>query len=98
MRAVGRSQPIDAGTRRCSVQHAAPGVAGLVLYQELSEDSAPASIALTHVLGARFIREVTPGGSVELVSRIFEDGLFMTIVGQCLQDKRICSVSAVSAL
>ena len=80
------------------LQVEAVGQAGLVLYQELSDNSAPASIALTHVLGARFIREVTPGGSVELVSRIFEDGLFMTIVGQCLKDKRICSVSAVSAL
>jgi 3-hydroxyacyl-[acyl-carrier-protein] dehydratase len=80
------------------LQIEAVGQAGLVLHRELSADPATESVALTHVLGARFIGEVTPGGSVEIHARIWDDGLFMTIVGQCLQDRRICSVAAVSAL
>jgi 3-hydroxyacyl-[acyl-carrier-protein] dehydratase len=60
--------------------------------------AAPERVALTHVLGARFIRPVEPGGDLEIVARAAEDGMFFTIVGQCIRDGRICSVAAVQGL
>lgn len=50
---------------------------------------------LTHILGARFMRPVTPGADVHVVARVLEDGLFIEIVGQSLQNGQICSVAAV---
>jgi len=80
------------------LQIEAIGQAGLVLYEELSGEEAPEKVSLTHVRGARFLREILPGEDVEVLARTLDDGLFVTIVGQCLQGGRICSVAAVSAL
>lgn len=56
------------------------------------------SVALTHVRAARFIRPVGPGGELELVVRVFDDGLFMTAVGQTLQAGVVCAAMAASIL
>ena len=79
-------------------QSEALGQVGLILLLKQSGQAGPQSVALTHVLGCRYIRPVVPGEDVELVARGFEDGLFFTIVGQCLQGGKICSVAAVSTL
>ncbi|MCE7002126.1 beta-hydroxyacyl-ACP dehydratase [Kibdelosporangium philippinense] len=55
-------------------------------------------VAVTHVLAARFMWPVPPDGEIEVIARIVEDGLFMTIVGQVLHGDKICSVSAISGL
>ncbi|MEM7413440.1 MAG: hypothetical protein AAF430_24625 [Myxococcota bacterium] len=80
------------------LQVEAVGQAGLVLYAELSEAETPEKVALTHVRGARFLHEIVPGEDVEILARTLDDGLFVTILGQCLQAGRICSVAAVTAL
>jgi 3-hydroxyacyl-[acyl-carrier-protein] dehydratase len=56
------------------------------------------SIALTHVLGARFLRPVTADGHLDIVAHAVKDGLFFQVVGQCLQNGRVCSVAAVSGV
>jgi 3-hydroxyacyl-[acyl-carrier-protein] dehydratase len=53
---------------------------------------------LTEIAGAHFLHPVRPGAPVEIVARVYEDGLFFLIVGQCLQAGRICSVAAVRGL
>src|SRR5262249_10837202 len=80
------------------LQVEAVGQAGIVLNLRRAGEAAPPNVALTHVLGARFMRPVLPGGDVEILARVLEDGLFFTIVGQCLRDGAICSVAAVSGL
>lgn len=80
------------------LQVEAVGQAGIILHLRQSGGAALDSVALTHVLGARFIRPVRPGGDVEVLARVLEDGLFFTIIGQCLRDGEICSVAAVSGL
>ena len=80
------------------LQVEAVGQAGLVLYAELSPEDTPEKVALTHVKQARFLQEVVPGEDVEILARTLDDGLFVTILGQCLQAGRICSVAAVTAL
>ena len=57
-----------------------------------------ASISLTHVRMARFLKPVTPGADLEIVARIFDDGFFLTVVGQCLQHGVLCSAAALSGL
>lgn len=54
--------------------------------------------SLTHVLAARFIRPVLPGGDVEVIAQTIDDGLFRTVVGQILRDGEICAVAAVSGV
>ena len=73
------------------------GQAGILLGVLAGEDR-PASISLTHVRAARFLRPIGPGGELEIVARIFDDGLFLTVVGQCLVDGEVCSAAALSGL
>jgi 3-hydroxyacyl-[acyl-carrier-protein] dehydratase len=75
------------------------GQAGLVLrrYQQPAA-AGEAYPALTHVLGARFLRPVRPDGDLEVLAMVMEDGLFQTTVGQCVSGGQICSVAAVSGL
>ena len=87
-------QPVWPGV----LQIEAIGQAGILAYLAREGGDAPPSVALTHVRGARFIRPVLPGGDVELLARVIEDGLFFTIVGQCIRDGAICSVAAVSGI
>lgn len=73
--------------------------AGLVLTRCLAApEQTGAAVALTHVLGAQFMRPVSPGGEVHIAARVLEDGLFVIIVGQCLQNGQVCSAAAVRGL
>jgi 3-hydroxyacyl-[acyl-carrier-protein] dehydratase len=73
--------------------------AGLVLARSLaSADESGAGVALTHILGAQFMKAITPGGEVEIAARIIEDGLFLIIVGQCLRNGEVCSAAAIRGL
>jgi 3-hydroxyacyl-[acyl-carrier-protein] dehydratase len=54
-------------------------------------------VAATHILGARFTRPVEPDRPVEVAAAVSEDGLFFTVVGQCIQDGEICSAAVLSA-
>lgn len=72
------------------------GQAGIILGR--AERGSVVDFALTHVLSARFIRPVPPGGDVEVVAQAVEDGLFRTIVGQILKDGEVCAVAAVSGM
>jgi 3-hydroxymyristoyl/3-hydroxydecanoyl-(acyl carrier protein) dehydratase len=53
------------------------------------------SVTMTHILSARYIAPIRPRGYVQICARIFEDGLFSTVVGQCLFNNQLCSVAAV---
>jgi 3-hydroxyacyl-[acyl-carrier-protein] dehydratase len=82
------------------LQVEAIGQAGFCLARLLADPSEAGSpdFALTHVLGALFLRPVRPPVELTIVARLFEDGLFTTIVGQCLQGESICCVAAVRGL
>jgi 3-hydroxymyristoyl/3-hydroxydecanoyl-(acyl carrier protein) dehydratase len=79
------------------LQVEAIGQAGCVLYAA-GRGRSMREVSSTSILGARFVRPVVPGGAVEIVARGFEDGLFFTVVGQCLQNGRVCSAAALQAL
>lgn len=79
------------------MQVEAIGQAGCVWQANRAGESA-ASIAATHILGARFLSPVKPPGTVEIVARVIEEGLFLTVVGQCFQNEKLCCVAAVRAL
>jgi 3-hydroxyacyl-[acyl-carrier-protein] dehydratase len=55
-------------------------------------------IALTHVYASRFMREVKPGGPIQIVARAFDDGFFIVVVGQILRDRKPCSAAIASCL
>jgi 3-hydroxymyristoyl/3-hydroxydecanoyl-(acyl carrier protein) dehydratase len=55
-------------------------------------------LALTHVHGARFMREIPPGDPIQLVSRAFDDGLLLVVVGQVLRAGMPCSATIASCL
>ena len=84
------------------LQVEAIGQAGLCLANLLREaavERSESGLGLTNILGARFIRPVTPsGGELEIVSRVLPDGLFNIIVGQCLQGGSICSAAALRGI
>jgi 3-hydroxyacyl-[acyl-carrier-protein] dehydratase len=80
------------------LQIEAIGQAGCLLYLKRAEASARIGVTVTHILGARFIRPITPGSDVEVLAHGREDGLFFTIVGQCLQNGAICSIAAVTII
>lgn len=88
------SRPVWPGV----LQIEAIGQAGLCLAALLhgaGTNEGARGLALTHVLGARFVRPVTPAGDLEVVSRMLPDGLFTIFVGQCLQRDAVCCVAAV---
>jgi 3-hydroxyacyl-[acyl-carrier-protein] dehydratase len=72
--------------------------AGLIVSHMQTRTIATGQETLTHILGARFIRPVKPIAEMEVIAHIIEDGLFLTIVGQCLQNGQICSVAALNTL
>jgi 3-hydroxymyristoyl/3-hydroxydecanoyl-(acyl carrier protein) dehydratase len=75
----------------------AVGQAGM-LYKLLESGEAIEKVAMTHLFGARYVRPVHPGGEIEIVSVPIDDGLFLTIVGQILQDGEVCSAVALAGL
>jgi 3-hydroxymyristoyl/3-hydroxydecanoyl-(acyl carrier protein) dehydratase len=80
------------------LQVEAIGQAGGILTLMRAEVICPSAITATHILEARFMRAVGPGGHLEIQARTFEDGLFATTVGQCIKDGAICSVAAIKTL
>jgi 3-hydroxyacyl-[acyl-carrier-protein] dehydratase len=72
--------------------------AGILLFVRLTGQADVSRVVLTHILKARFIQAVVPGGDIEIVARVFEEGLFFTVVGQCLQNDRVCSVAALRGI
>lgn len=80
------------------LQIEAVGQLGILLVLEQAGRPPVAEVALTHVHGARFVRPIAPAAPVELVATVVEDGLFFTVVGQCLQNGAVCSAAAVSGL
>jgi 3-hydroxyacyl-[acyl-carrier-protein] dehydratase len=71
--------------------------AGILLYKQGTADFS-VEATMTHILGARFIQPITPGGEVEILARVFEEGLLVTIVGQCRYKSHTCSVAVVNVL
>lgn len=81
------------------LQVEAIGQAGILLHQLVFEPrDARAAITLTHVRAARFLRPLRPGDDIEIVARGFEDGLFFTVVGQCLIAGEVASAAVASAI
>jgi 3-hydroxymyristoyl/3-hydroxydecanoyl-(acyl carrier protein) dehydratase len=73
--------------------------AGLLLVRHAEPPGSPAApVILTDVIGARFLFPVKPEGTLRIAARLFEDGLFHIVVGQCLSGGRVCSVAAVRGL
>jgi 3-hydroxyacyl-[acyl-carrier-protein] dehydratase len=87
-------QPVWPGV----LQVEAIGQAATILYLRQAGLGAVPRVLATHILSARFMRPITPGDDIEILARVFDDGLFFTAVGQCLQRAAICSVAAVQLL
>jgi 3-hydroxymyristoyl/3-hydroxydecanoyl-(acyl carrier protein) dehydratase len=83
-----------------ALQIEAIGQAGLLLalLREGRPPGAPAHVALTHVLGARFVRPVGADGELEIAVQAVDDGLFTTVIGQCLHEGEICAVAGVACV
>lgn len=104
---LGRATPLMEGhfpgrpTWPGVLQVEAIGQAGLclaVLSSGSDARGAVAGFALTHILGAEFVRPVVPPGGLEIVARLVPDGLFTIIVGQCLQQGVVCCAAAVRGI
>jgi 3-hydroxyacyl-[acyl-carrier-protein] dehydratase len=78
------------------LQVEAVGQAGLIYHQLAGQDALPASVSLTHVHRARFVRPCRAGELLEVVATGAWDGLFFTVVGQCLVAGRVVSSCAVA--
>jgi 3-hydroxymyristoyl/3-hydroxydecanoyl-(acyl carrier protein) dehydratase len=61
-------------------------------------DGVTAGFALTQILGAEFVRPISPPGCIEIVARVLRDGLFTTVIGQCLQHDAPCCAAAVRGI
>lgn len=85
-----------------ALQVEAIGQAGLCLIRlrdELRADARQCSFALTQILGAQFVRPITPDRSdVEILAHVIADGLFTMVMGQCLQDDAVCSVAVLRGI
>jgi 3-hydroxyacyl-[acyl-carrier-protein] dehydratase len=86
------SRPVYPG----ALQIETVGQAGIIIGG--IRNGAVTSFSMTHVLAARFMRSVPPGGEIEVIAQVFDDGLFATTVGQVLHDAKICAVAAMSGL
>lgn len=53
-------------------------------------------IGLSHLSGSRFIRPIEPPEPFEMRVKVFSDGLFIDLIGQCIQHGKICSVCAAT--
>lgn len=79
------------------IQIEAMAEAGMMLYlSSLQQRRTEVSAAI--VKEARFIREVLPGRNVQLFGAFFENGMWITIVGQTVQGGKVCSASIGSFL
>lgn len=83
------------------LQVEAIGQAGALLFGLLRKragEGPQVEWGMTHVLAARFVHRVVPGGYLEIISHVIDDGLLTIFVGQCLHDDKICSTAAIKAL
>lgn len=74
------------------------GQAGLLFHQLGSHEALPSSASLTHIHRARFIRPCRPGETLEVIATGVSDGLFLTIVGQCLIGGKVASCCVAALL
>jgi len=49
---------------------------------------------LTNVLAARFMEKITPGADLYIVARVLDYGQMTEVVGQTIQNGKICAVAA----
>ena len=80
-----------------AVQLEAMAQAALTVYLFASGERR-SEVSAAVVREARFMREVRPGSPVQLLGAYFEDGLFVTLVGQTLQSGRVCSACMISVV
>lgn len=86
-----RGAPADLGALMADhagvLQIEAIGEAGVLLHALLHArdgDDPRRAITLTHVRAARFMSPLRPGDDVEILTLGLNDGLFVTVAGQCL--------------
>lgn len=53
---------------------------------------------MTSVLRAKFIHPVKPGADLQIVSHVIETGLLREVVGQLIQNGKICAIAAVQII
>jgi 3-hydroxyacyl-[acyl-carrier-protein] dehydratase len=87
-------QPILPGV----LQVEAIAQAGLIFCIRQEETYGRSAVHLTHILGARFMLPITPGGDIEILARVFIEEPFYIIVGQCIYRDDVCSVAAVQVI
>lgn len=80
------------------LQVEAIGQVGIILALNRAEIVKPPQVMLTHISGVRFIRPIEPDGEVVILVHVFDDGLFYTAAGQCLQEEHVCSIAATRFL
>lgn len=68
--------------------------AGGLLYNRMHKVEGEIGL-LTNVLSARFVSKITPGAELVIVVHVLDYGQMAEIVGQTLQNGKICSVAAV---
>ncbi len=72
--------------------------AGLFLLgTRLGDEWEGSEVRAAHLHGSRFLRPVPPEGEMEIVTQVFDEGLFTMYVGQCLYNGDVCSVSVVDS-
>lgn len=65
---------------------------GLYLLLEKNLDWKTSGSAFTHIVHTRFMEPIRVDGSeIEMQARVFEEGLFDVIIGQCIWKNKICS-------
>lgn len=79
------------------LQIEAVGQAGIILFKKQAS-LVDERFSLTHVCGAKFIKEINKGPLIEMRVKTFEAGYFVYIWGQCIQDGQICSITCLRGI
>ncbi|MDT7041214.1 3-hydroxyacyl-ACP dehydratase FabZ family protein [Candidatus Nitronereus thalassa] len=74
------------------------GQAGAFLFLMGRPQTGQPRVHATHLLHARFMQSIGPNSLIRVFVKVIEDGLFSTVVGQCVVGQTICSAAAVSLL
>jgi 3-hydroxyacyl-[acyl-carrier-protein] dehydratase len=74
------------------------GQLGYLLFAECEKKTQTNKLTLCEVLNARYLRPIVPGSDVIIQSTYFESEYLLTVVGQCLQNSSVCSVTAINLL
>ena len=86
-------QPIFPGV----LQVEAIGQAGIIAHALMALEAPESLPSLTHILAARFTSAVKPG-ILMMEARVFVEGYFFYVVGQCYQDDKHCSCALVQGI